>query len=406
MIPTLTFFIAPALTCRLPRHRADRGQAGGLTRVYETGYMAWQTVECCMAARGRAAGTAPVTITEVAEAAGVSRATVSRAFTQPNLLSRETIERVRAVAERFGYVPNSTARALSTGRAGNIALIVPDITNPFFAALMRGAQARARDRGYATFLGDSDETPQLEDVLLGKLGAQVDGFILVSTRLPRTRVEGHAGRRPLIVVNRDIPGLSRLLVDTGPAYAAGVEHLAALGHRSIAYVAGPAMSWSNRQRGTAVAQAAGRSGLRLTRIGAARPSYESGEACTGELLKCGATAALAFDDVIAQGIMAGLARRGLSVPADFSLIGCDGEVAVKTYPPLTSVTTRCFEAGERATDLLLDVLGSGGRPPCCVRFPSELVLRATTAAPSPRSAVWVASRNAEAAGWAKVRAVS
>jgi DNA-binding LacI/PurR family transcriptional regulator len=348
-----------------------------------------------MAARRRDAGNAPVTITQVAAVAGVSRATVSRAFTHPNLLRPETIARVKAVAERTGFAPNAAARALSTGRAGNIALIVPDITNPFFAALMRGAQARARDRGYATFLGDSDETPQLEDVLLSKLAAQVDGIILVSTRLKRARVEEHAARRPLILVNREIPLISRLLVDTAPSYAAAVEHLAALGHRCIAYVGGPAMSWSNRQRGEAVAGTARQLGLRLVRIGATRPSYESGEACTSELLTSGATAALAFDDVVAQGIMAGLARRGLSVPADFSLIGCDGEVAVKTYPPLSSVTTHCFEAGARATDLLIDVLSSGGRPPQRVRFASELVLRATTAAPSLRPAIWVASRGAE-----------
>jgi DNA-binding LacI/PurR family transcriptional regulator len=329
-------------------------------------------------------GWSPVTITQVAEVARVSRATVSRAFSQPHMLSRETIERVRAAAERSGYVPNHTARALSTGRTGNIALIVPDITNPFFAALMRGAQARARDRGYATFLGDSDETPQLEDLLLNKLATQVDGFILVSTRLPQEQVQKHAARRPLVVVNRDIPRLSRLLVDTGPGYAAAVEHLAALGHRRIAYVAGPALSWSNRQRGQAVLRTAERLGLRATRIATSRPTYEAGQACVDELLNADVTAALAFDDVIAQGIMAGLARRGVCVPGDVSVVGCDGVLAVTTYPPLTSVTTRCDEAGVRATDLLLDVLGAADLRRQCINFPSELVVRATTASPPLR----------------------
>ena len=88
------------------------------------------------------------------------------------MLNAPTVEMVRAVAARLGYVPNQTARALSTGRTGNIALVVPDITNPFFAALMRGAQARAREAGFAIFLGDSDELPTLEDELLTKLAAQ------------------------------------------------------------------------------------------------------------------------------------------------------------------------------------------------------------------------------------------
>ncbi len=332
-----------------------------------------------MAPRRSSDGWLPVTIKQVAEEACVSQATVSRAFSHPHLLSRKTVEHVRAVAERTGYIPNHMARALSTGRAGNIALIVPDITNPFFAALMRGAQARARDQGYATLLGDSDETPQLEDVLLSKLAAQVEGFILVSSRLAEEQVQKHAARRPLILVNRDVPGLSRLLVDTGPSYAEGVEHLAALGHRLIAYVAGPDLSWSNRQRGQAVQKTVERLGLRATRIAASRPTYEAGLACADELLRSGATAALAYDDVIAQGIMAGLASRRLSVPADFSLIGCDGILAMTTYPPLTSVTIRCAEVGRRATDLLLDVLRGTAFREKRINFPCEFVVRATTA---------------------------
>lgn len=312
----------------------------------------------------------------------MSRATVSRAFGQPHLLSRETVELVQAVAARLGYVPNHTARALSTGRAGNIALVVPDITNPFFAALMRGAQAKARDAGFATFLGDSDETPELEDMLLAKLSAQVEGFILASSRLSRERILHHAQRRPFVLINRDVPKLPRLLIDTGPSYARAVEHLAGLGHRAIAYLAGPTLSWSNRQRHKASLEAARRLGLALTRIPTSRPSFEAGRAATDALLASGATAALAFDDVMAQGVMAGLAARGLSVPGDISLIGCDGVLATTTYPPLTSVTAHCTRAGEEAVDLLLDVLDGKAPRDRTLNLPTELVIRATTAAPA------------------------
>jgi LacI family transcriptional regulator len=324
------------------------------------------------------------TIRDVAEAAKVSRATVSRAFGQPQLLSAETVERVRAVSERLGYVPNHTARALSTGRAGNIALVVPDITNPFFAALMRGAQARARDRGYATFLGDSDETPEVEDILLAKLSAQVEGFVLASSRLSKERVLDHARRRPLVLINRDVAGLPRLLIDTRPGFARAVEHLASLGHRAIAYVSGPAISWSNRERHAAAARAAKRLGLRFVRIPTSRPSFEAGQACTESLLAADVTAALAFDDVTAQGIMAGLADRGLAVPGDLSLVGCDGILAPMIYPPLTSIATHCGEAGERAVDLLLGVLSGKGPRGESLSVPTELIIRATTAPPSTR----------------------
>ncbi|MDQ0394489.1 LacI family DNA-binding transcriptional regulator [Labrys monachus] len=311
----------------------------------------------------------------------MSRATVSRAFGQPHLLSRDTVELVLGVARRLGYVPNHTARALSTGRAGNIALVVPDITNSFFAALMRGAQAKARDEGYATFLGDSDEMPDVEDMLLTKLAAQVDGFILVSSRLSEESILEHAKRRPFVLINRDVAQLPHLLIDTGPSYAQAVEHLAGLGHRSLAYVAGPTLSWSNRERHAAVEATARRLGIGLVRIETSRPSFEAGQACAGELIAAGVTAALAFDDVMAQGIMAGLAGRGLAVPRDFSLVGCDGVLATTTYPPLTSVETHCFAAGTQAVALLFEVLRGAAPPHAGLRLPTELIIRQTTAPP-------------------------
>jgi LacI family transcriptional regulator len=321
------------------------------------------------------------TIRHVADAAKVSRATVSRAFGQPNLLSRETVALVRATAERLGYVPNHTARALSTGRAGNIALVVPDITNPFFAAMMRGGQARARDQGYATFIGDSDEAPELEDMLLGKLAGQVDGFILASSRLPSDRILEHAKRRPFVLINRDLPNIPRLLVDTGPSYAQAVEHLASLGHRAIAYVAGPTRSWSNRQRYNATVQTARRLGVEVVRISTSRPSFEAGQASTRELVEAGVTAALAFDDVMAQGIMAGLAARGISVPGHFSIVGCDGILAPTFYPPLTSIEAHCAEAGEQAVDLLIEVMQGNASAGKRIVLATELVIRMTTVPP-------------------------
>lgn len=332
-----------------------------------------------MTGRRRNNSSSTPTLSEVADAANVSSATVSRAFGRPELLNRETVERVHSAAARLGYVPNHAARALSTGRVGNIALIVPDITNPFFAAVMRGGQARAREQGYATFIGDSDEAPELEDMLLGKLAGQVEGFILASSRLPSGRILEHARRRPFVLINRDLPKIPRLLVDTGPSYARAVELLASLGHRAIAYVAGPTRSWSNRQRHNAVSETAQRLGIQLVRIATSRPSFEAGQAATSELIEAGVTAALAFDDVMAQGIMAGLAACGISVPADFSVVGCDGVLAPTVYPPLTSVAAHCAEAGAQAVDLLVEAMQ--GKAPANKRIvlSTELVIRMTTA---------------------------
>jgi LacI family transcriptional regulator len=336
-----------------------------------------------MTGRRRNNSSSTPTLSEVADAANVSSATVSRAFGRPELLNRETVERVHSAAARLGYVPNHAARALSTGRVGNIALIVPDITNPFFAAMMRGGQATARECGYATFIGDSDETPELEDMLLTKLSAQVEGFIIASSRLHTKQILEHARRRPCVLVNRDIPGMTRLLVDSGPSYAQALEHLVSLGHRSIAYVAGPAFSWSNRQRYGAVTKAARALGVDIVRVATLRPSFEAGQACVDELVQTGATAALAFDDVMAQGIMSELAARGLSVPGDYSVVGCDGILAPTLYPPLTSITTHCAEAGRQAVELLAAILQGNTLPHQRINLATELVIRATTESPSP-----------------------
>jgi LacI family transcriptional regulator len=293
-------------------------------------------------------------------------------------LTPPTVDKVLRAAERLGYVPNQVARALSTGRTGNIALILPDVTNPFFAALMRGAQSSALKRGYATFLGDSDETADLEDLLLGRLAAQVDGFVLASPRLAEDSIRRHAARRPLVLVNRDIDGIGRVLVDTASGYSSAVDHLADLGHRRIAYVGAPPASWSNTQRWSAVDAAAARRGISVKHVEAERPSHAAGRGSVAEVLEAGATAALAVDDIVAQGMMAGLAERGLSVPGDFSLVGCDDVIAATTTPPLTTVNAHCAQAGAAAVDLLLDT-HSGSSPsavPAVLR--AELVLRGST----------------------------
>lgn len=321
------------------------------------------------------------TITQVAKAAGVSRATVSRTFTRPELLSPETIKRVRDVAASLGYTPNQVARALSTGRAGNIALIVPDIANPFFPPLIRAAQAQADEMGYAVFLGDSDEKPDREDILLTKMSAQVEGFVLASPRLAEERIRAHAERRPLILINRDIEGLPCILIDVRSGIAAAIEYLASLDHRCIAYVSGPPASWANQQRQRAAIETADRLGIQLAAIPALNPTYEAGRQAADELLRMPVTATVAFDDLVAQGIMAGLAGLGCRIPEDMSVVGFDDVLAATTYPPLTTVAAHSDNAGTQAVELLNSILKNGGNNAERIVVPTELVVRATTARP-------------------------
>jgi LacI family transcriptional regulator len=320
------------------------------------------------------------TISQVAEAAGVSRATVSRAFTRPGMLSAETVRRVKAIAKKIGYVPNHTARALSTGRYGNFALVVPDVANPFFPPLIRAAQVEAEKLDFCLFLGNSDENPAQEEKLVSRFSAQVEGFILASSRLSDERIRLQAARRPLVLINRDVKGIPRVLMDSGTGVAEAVDHLASLGHKRIAYVSGPKSSWSNAQRRAAVQRRAKVHALQVRIVPAQLASFETGYAAAAAILEHGATAAVTFDDLMAQGALAGLAARGVSVPADVSIIGCDDVLGAMTYPPLSSVSNACTEAGRVAVSLLMDMLKTRIVRDARYVLTTSLVIRNTTGA--------------------------
>lgn len=331
------------------------------------------------------------TIGEVAAGAGVSRATVSRAFTQPHRLSARTVARVHEVAGQLGYVPNLNARALRTGRQGAVALVVPDIANPFFPPLIRGAQARADQAGFSVLIGDSEENADKEDVLVAKLAPQTDGFVIVSSRMSDAQIRSHATRRPVVLINRDIEGLPRVLIDTASGIADAVSHLAGLGHRHVVYVGGPSASWSNQQRKQAIRRAGRRLGVKVTAGPAQLSTYDAGRDSAAALVESGATAAVAFDDLLAQGILAGLAHLGVKVPDEFSVVGCDDVLGATTYPPLTTVSAQCAEAGRSAVEILLTLLAhdeTRAAAPAERRVQeTRLVIRATTATAPPHRTV-------------------
>jgi LacI family transcriptional regulator len=323
----------------------------------------------------------PPTISQVATAARVDRSTVSRAFSRPELLRPETVEQVKAVAAELGYVPNHSARALSTGRHGNVALIVPDVANPFFPPLIRAAQREAERLDFCVFLGNSDEGARQEEKLLERLSGQVEGILLASSRLPEERIRAHAARKPLVLINRDVSGIPRVLIDSGSGVAEAVRHLAGLGHSRIVYVSGPAASWSNRQRRASVKKSTAELGLEMLVVPAQVPSFEAGRRVVPQVLATGATGVVAFDDLIAQGILAGLRAHGLRTPTDIAVVGCDDVLGAATDPPLTTLSNRSSEAGKIAISLLLDMLNTGGVRDVRYVLETHLVVRDTTLAP-------------------------
>lgn len=293
-----------------------------------------------------------VTLATVAAATGVSTSTVSRVFSHPHRLRAQTVERVRAAATELGYVPHSAARALSTGRLGAVAVVVPDIANTFFPPVVRAAQVHAQESGVSTLLGNTDEDPSKELDLVNKLQEVTDGVLLVSSRLSDDVIRERAGQHPLVLINRDTEGVPRALLHSAPGARDAVRHLVDLGHRHLVYLSGPETSWSNSERRRAVLGEAEARGVRLDVLGPCRPDHEAGRAAALEVLRCGASGVLAFDDTMALGVLAGLAEAGASVPADVSVVGCDDIDAERSHPPLTSVHGQSAEVGRRAVELL------------------------------------------------------
>ncbi|MZD03729.1 substrate-binding domain-containing protein, partial [Streptomyces sp. SID5785] len=155
------------------------------------------------------------------------------------------------------------------------------------------------------------------------------------------------------------------------------------GHTRVAYLSGPARSWANGQRRKAFRRAADRLGVEPHVLPSRMSTYAAGQQAAPALLTSGASAVVAFDDLMAHGVLAGLAAEGVSVPAEFSVVGCDDVMAAQTYPPLTTVSARAAEAGAAAVDLLTQRLGRGAEAASDVRvlLDTALVERSTTAAP-------------------------
>jgi len=162
-----------------------------------------------------------------------------------------------------------------------------------------------------------------------------------------------------------------------------VAHLAELGHKSLVYVAGPSSSWSNAQRRMAVRKSATALGLEVQTIAAAVPSFQAGRNAVPAIRASGATAVVAFDDLMAQGILAGMSEAGVRVPEEFSVVGCDDVLGAATYPPLTTVSNRSVEAGKAAFSLLMDVLDSSAIRDVRYMLETHVVVRGTTG-PAPR----------------------
>ena len=313
-----------------------------------------------------------VTLQDVAREADVAVSTVSRALSNPDRVNRATREHVVAIARQLGYQVNRGA-----GRNQMLALLVNDITNPHNFDLIRGAEAQARAAGYTLVLADSQESPDLESLHAERLRSAVDGLVLGASRLPDEQLREIAARTPVVLFNRELTGLASLIMESVDGSRQIIEHLVALGHRSIAYLAGPRNAWMTDERWRALSAAATDAGAEITRLGPFLPTLDQGAAAAVVGLASGATALVAFNDLLAIGVLQRLERRNVAVPGRISVVGYDDIFGSDfCHPPLTTVTGPLEQAGRTLVDLLLGALaGAAGHRQS---LPTRLRIRDST----------------------------
>jgi LacI family transcriptional regulator len=331
--------------------------------------------------KGSGRRTAPAaTIGRVAEAAGVSRATVSRVMNGSPTVAPELAARVRAAAEALDYQPSLVARSLALGRTSTVSLLVPDLSNPMFQDVLRGLSTAAGERGHRLLVAESNENVTEESILAVEARRRSDGLVLASPRGAEDRLRVMGERlAPLVLVNREVPGsqLPSLSVDYGAGIAEIVAHLVALGHRHLLYLSGPPASASNQDRLAALRATAAQARVQVTEL-ACGPMFDDGHAAAPAVVRAGATAVVAFNDLVAFGTLSGLHELGVAVPGQVSVTGFDDTPFARyCAPALTTASIPRNELGRQAWDRLWALM-NGEPPGHNVRFQPRLVIREST----------------------------
>lgn len=341
---------------------------------------------------------ARITLRDVAREVGVHPSTVSRVL-NPDTRAMVTPEIARRVAEAarvLGYRPNPFAYSLKTNRSLMVGVLVPDLINPIFPPIIRGIESVLDGVGYTAIVANSDMQPERERTILARMKErQVDGLILATAHREDATIKGLlAAGVPLVLINRtlDSPAVDSVINGDQAGIRLAVEHLAGLGHRRIAHLAGP-QDFSTGHRRLAGFMA-------VMRAIGLDPAPERIAVCTAYAEEAGRlgmlglldsggdfTAVVAANDLLALGCYEALQERGLRCPDDLSITGFnDMPLMAKLRPPLTTVRVPLYEMGAQAARMLLDQIQGTGAPLRAVELEPRLTLRASTGAVgSPRS---------------------
>jgi DNA-binding LacI/PurR family transcriptional regulator len=333
-----------------------------------------------------------VSIRDVAQRAGVSIATVSRTVNSIPSVNAELAKRVWRAIEEVGYLPNTQARALVSGRSRMLGLIVSEITNPFFPELVQEFENLAVAQGYEVLIGSTNYEPaRTESLIRRMLQRNVDGVAVMTFGIEEELVQKLVEREfPLVFVDAgpDLPNIRVLKVDYGEGIRQGVQHLAALGHRRVAFITGPLRLRSAVARRDAFLKSMAELGLTVPQEQIVEGSHtmEGGMACMEKLMALSElpTAVMCSNDMTAIGVLHALYRTTHSVPEEISVVGFDDiHLAQFMLPPLTTVQMSCTHLAAAAIDGLRAGI-EGDHPRAGTkewRIPTRLVVRQSTAFP-------------------------
>jgi LacI family transcriptional regulator len=371
----------------------------------------------------RVAPSAVATIRDVARAAGVSVATVSRVLNGSAPVREDTGRQVRTAAEKLNYWPNGAARSLITHRTGTIGVLLPDLHGEFFSEVIRGIDLASRRSGLHLLVSSSHAAIDELVAALRSMRGRIDGLVVMAPEAAAPRlVRECALGAPTVFINpgRTVRECDSVSIANFDGAHVIVRHLITLGHRRIAAVSGPDSNTDAAQRLAGYRAALRQAGLSVPRsftlVGDFRePSgYDAGRRIVG--LKPRPTAVFVSNDRMAVGVLGALGDAGLGVPHDMAVAGFDDiEVAQYLNPPLTTVHVDAFRLGERAFErLMLRLDAPDTEDDAHEVLPTTLVVRASCGARSGRAAgarvhrseIMARSGNAASGRWAEPSGVS
>lgn len=334
-----------------------------------------------------------ISIADIARVAGVSHTTVSRALRGSTLISVDTRERIKRLANEMGYTPNAIAQSLQTRRTSTIGLVVTSIADPFLSDVVKGVEEVARAANLSVFLSATHNDPDQEMVVIETFHRRrVDGILVASSRITseyKRRLDRI--RIPTVLINSQADSQDELLnwvsVDDRAGAQLAVEYLLQLGHHSIGYLGISSRPRSNRQRfqgyqnALAAAGIACRDALVMITPGTEASHEEDvtvGQDSLPYFLEREVTAVFCYNDMTAIGLLMACRERGIAVPQELSVVGFD-DIKMASYvaPPLTTIHQPKVELGRLATQVMLNLLSN--RPGKNYVLQPELITRASTA---------------------------